>query len=223
MKIFVDFAWRLIDKCVILAREGPPSRGDPEGGARLAFPRLRSQRRLGRFGNRAPGTTTRMRGARGTLTGGNAGDGRCGTESSNRQVERREASPPIARWASRLASATNPCAARRSAAPHRAANKRFNTRAQNAPRQRGRLCRWQERADRQAVGRQAGAFPAGTAWALRASPCRAILAEQSQPSIRSTQRRLAPRPRRIKGPGRDIPPPAVPHRWDSMNPSAAKL
>ena len=32
------------------------------------------------------------------------------------------------------------CAARRSAAPHRAANKGFKIRAQNAPRKRGRLC-----------------------------------------------------------------------------------
>ena len=33
---------------------GPSSRGDPEDGARLAFPRLRSQCRRGRFGNRPP-------------------------------------------------------------------------------------------------------------------------------------------------------------------------
>ena len=61
---FIDFGCESSTFGPILAREGPLSRGDPEGGARLAFPRLRSQRRLGRFGNRSPGTTTRMRGAR---------------------------------------------------------------------------------------------------------------------------------------------------------------
>jgi hypothetical protein len=36
-------------------------------GARLAFPRRRTQRRLGRCGNRHSGTTTRLRGARCTM------------------------------------------------------------------------------------------------------------------------------------------------------------
>ena len=63
----------------------------------MAFPRLRSQRRLGRFGNRLPGTTTRA--ARSSL---HALRRKCrgrkhGTESSNRQVERRKARVP-ASW-----------------------------------------------------------------------------------------------------------------------------
>ena len=56
VNISVDFVRESSTFGFILAREGPLSRGDPEGGARLAFPRLRSQRRLGRFGNRPPGT-----------------------------------------------------------------------------------------------------------------------------------------------------------------------
>src|SRR5262245_57201989 len=74
--------------------EGPPSGGVPEGGARPAFPRLRSQRRLGRCGNRYSGTTTRLRGARCTMP-----RRKChGTEARNRTrkspVERREARVP---------------------------------------------------------------------------------------------------------------------------------
>ena len=48
-----------------------------------------------------------------------------------------------------------------------------------------------------------------------------ILAEQSQRSIRATEQRPVPRPRWL--PERDTPQAAVPPRWDSVSPCAAKL
>ena len=86
----------------------------------------------------------------------------------------------------------------------------------NASRQRKRLCRWHE-LERQAGGRarQAGAlFLARPFWPNKAN--RSV--RSMEPSACSPARRAGSRV-----PSGDTPPPAVPRRWDSINPSAAKL